>query len=130
MKKLITIFLTLFMLLSAAACQPTPEQAVVVKKDTERMIEQAQEMPTLDLDNGKTLKAKTQAKDALVYELSKDNMILSVNAPICIPDTNGIGISRVVPGSFSQEQISAIWSELIGNTEMFYTSAEMTKPEI
>ena len=28
MKKLITIFLTLFMLLSAAACQPTPEQAV------------------------------------------------------------------------------------------------------
>ena len=41
MKKLITIFLTLFMLLSAAACQPTPEKAVVVKKDTERMIEQA-----------------------------------------------------------------------------------------
>ena len=27
MKKLITIFLTLFMLLSATACQPTPEQA-------------------------------------------------------------------------------------------------------
>lgn len=46
MKKLITIFLTLFMLLSAAACQPTPEQAVVVKKDTERMIEQAQASDT------------------------------------------------------------------------------------
>ena len=41
MKKLITIFLTLFMLISTAACQPTPEQAIVVKKDTERMIEQA-----------------------------------------------------------------------------------------
>ena len=27
MKKLITIFLTLFMLISTAACQPTPEQA-------------------------------------------------------------------------------------------------------
>ena len=39
MKKLITIFLTLFMLISAAACQPTPEQAVVVKKDMERMID-------------------------------------------------------------------------------------------
>lgn len=35
MKKLITIFLTLFMLISTAACQPTPEQAIVVKKDTE-----------------------------------------------------------------------------------------------
>ncbi len=46
MKKLITIFLTLFMLLSAAACQKTPEKAVVVKKDTERMIEQAQASDT------------------------------------------------------------------------------------
>ena len=39
MKKLITIFLTLFMLLSTAACQPTPEQAIVVKKVMERMID-------------------------------------------------------------------------------------------
>ena len=46
MKKLITIFLTLFMLLSAAACQPTPEKLIVVKKDTERMIEQAQASDT------------------------------------------------------------------------------------
>ena len=35
MKKLITIFLTLFMLISTAACQLTPEQAIVVKKDME-----------------------------------------------------------------------------------------------
>ena len=130
MKKIIAILLITIMAIGAAACQKTPESPIVVGKNNTAMIEKAQEMPTLDLDNGKTLKAKTQAKDALVYELSKDNMILSVNAPICIPDTNGIGISRVVPGSFSQEQISAIWSELIGNTEMFYTSAEMTKPEI
>ena len=46
MKKLITIFLTLFMMLSAAACQKTPEKAVVVKKDTERMNEQAQASDT------------------------------------------------------------------------------------
>ena len=39
MKKLITIFLTLFMLISTAACQLTPEQAIVVKKDMERMID-------------------------------------------------------------------------------------------
>lgn len=41
MKKLITIFLTLFMLLSTAACQPTPDEQIVVKKDTERMVERA-----------------------------------------------------------------------------------------
>ena len=41
MKKLITIFLTLFMLISTAACQPTPDEQIVVKKDTERMVERA-----------------------------------------------------------------------------------------
>ena len=41
MKKLITIFLTLFMLISAVACQPTPDEQIVVKKDTERMVERA-----------------------------------------------------------------------------------------
>ena len=47
MKKLITIFLTLFMLISTAACQLTPEQAIVVKKDMERMVDRVPSRRTL-----------------------------------------------------------------------------------
>lgn len=128
MKKVIAILLIAVMALGAAACQKTPESPIVVGKDNTAMIEKAQETPALH--SGKTLKEKTQAEDVLIYELSKDNMTLSVNAPVSIPNGNEISIFRVIPGNFSQEQVSAIWSELIGNTEMFYTSAEMTKPEI
>ena len=41
MKRYIAILLCMAVAFGAAACQPTPEQAIVVKKDTERMIEQA-----------------------------------------------------------------------------------------
>ena len=41
MRRYIAILLCMAVAVGAVACQPTPEQAVVVKKDTERMIEQA-----------------------------------------------------------------------------------------
>ena len=41
MKRYIAILLCMAVAAGVAACQPTPEQAIVVKKDTERMIEQA-----------------------------------------------------------------------------------------
>lgn len=75
MKKLITIFLTLFMLISTAACQPTPEQAVVVKKDTERMIEQA--MTSDESTAEKALKDAVQAPDNFVFNYSSDSLSIS-----------------------------------------------------
>ena len=38
MRRYIAILLCMAVAVGAVACQPTPEQAVVVKKDTERMI--------------------------------------------------------------------------------------------
>ena len=46
MKRYIAILLCMAVAAVVAACQPTPEQAIVVKKDTERMIEQAQASDT------------------------------------------------------------------------------------
>lgn len=54
MKKRIAILLITIMAFGAAACQKTPESPIVVGKNNTAMIEKAQEMPTLDLDNGKT----------------------------------------------------------------------------
>ena len=129
MKKYITILLIIVMALSITACQETPEEVIVVKKDMERMIEQAQTMPDTS-ENGQSLKDKTHADNSVSYELSEDNVSIKVDAPVTIPGGTQMSIVRVTPGDFTQEQVSAIWNTLIVNTEMFSTSDEMTKSEI
>ena len=55
MKRLVCILLAAMTALSLAACQKTPEEVIVVKKDMERMVEQANQpdngnpMDTLDI---------------------------------------------------------------------------------
>ena len=41
MKRFTAILLSIFTLFTLTACQPTPEAAVVMQKDTDRMAEQA-----------------------------------------------------------------------------------------
>ena len=41
MKRFTAILLSIFTLFTLTACQPTPEAAVVMQKDTDRMVEQA-----------------------------------------------------------------------------------------
>jgi len=42
MKKTFLIFLTAIMMLSVVACQATPDEVIVVQKDTDRLVEQVQ----------------------------------------------------------------------------------------
>ena len=117
MKKLITIFLTLFMLLSAAACQKTPEKAVVVKKDTERMIEQAQ---ASDTDGSSLISALGIPDKYNVNETYFDGkMLLSGEAPVYLPSVETVPIVEVAPSDFSQEFIDKAYKALVGDTEMY-----------
>ncbi len=93
MKKLITIFLTLFMLISTAACQKTPEKAVVVKKDTERMIEQAQ---ASDTDGSSLISALGIPDKYNVNETYfEGKMLLSGEAPVYLPSVETVPIVEV-----------------------------------
>ena len=117
MKKLITIFLTLFMLLSAAACQKTPEKAVVVKKDTERMNEQAQ---ASDTDGSSLISALGIPDKYNVNETYFDGkMLLSGEAPVYLPSVETVPIVEVAPSDFSQEFIDKAYKALVGDTEMY-----------
>ena len=102
MKKYIAILLIIVMALSLTACQETPEEVIVVKKDMERMIEQAQTMPDTS-ENGQSLKDKTHADNSVSYELSEDNVSIKVDAPVTIPGGTQMSIVRVTPGDFTQE---------------------------
>lgn len=117
MKKLITIFLTLFMLISTAACQPTPEKAVVVKKDTERMIEQAH---ASDTDGSSLISALGIPDKYNVNETYFDGkMLLSGEAPVYLPSVETVPIVEVAPSDFSQEFIDKAYKALVGDTEMY-----------
>ncbi len=109
MKKLITIFLTLFMLLSAA-CQPTPEQAVVVGKDTDRLIDKASEGLS---DESVAEKVNAPLRYEADY-ISPDGMTaVSVNAAVDVPEASAAPIIRISTGSISQEQADVLLHELV-----------------
>lgn len=109
MKKLITIFLTLFMLISTAACQPTPEQDIVVGKDTDRLIENAAKdtsAPFPSDASGCDLYERIGAPETYSAELvSKGGKLtVHVDADVELPDCE-IPIYRLRATEFNAEQV-------------------------
>ena len=100
MKRYIAILLCMAVAAGVAACQPTPEQAVVVKKDTERMIEQAQASDT----GGNSLISALGIPDKYnVNETYFDGkMLLSGEAPVYLPSVETVPIGADRPPSASR----------------------------
>ena len=117
MKRYIAILLCMAVAAGVAACQPTPEQAVVVKKDTERMIEQAQASDT----GGNSLISALGIPDKYnVNETYFDGkMLLSGEAPVYLPSVETVPIVEVAPSDFSQEFIDKAYKALVGDMEMY-----------
>lgn len=128
MKRTICILLSLITLLSLAACQATPEEAIVVKKDTERMIEKAQE---LIVDDDKNLREQYEIPQTYQFESQgKGNLKVISNVKINVPESNNMPIINVRSGVFSQELVSRLWKELIGDSQMWELSQQPTKDTI
>lgn len=128
MKKLITIFLTLFMLISTAACQPTPEQAVVVKKDMERMVEKAG-----NADIGVKLSDMDVSEERYTYSATGagGKLRINVDASVSLPEADGIPILRVAESGFSQEMVTGIFNFLYPNRKPYnVVTHTITKAEV
>ena len=129
MKKLVTIFLTLFMLISTAACQPTPEKAVVVKKDTERMIEQAAQP-----SNGAAIDdvGIPEGRYTFSAEGLNGRLRINVDAEIEAPAAQAMPIVRVEQGGFSQEIVTKVFDYFYAGETAYDVSEGLveTKAEI
>ncbi len=108
MKKLILITLATLML---TACQPTPEQNIVVEKDTERMVEQA--MPE-DTQQAIPTISELVPDDRYVYEETGANgkLTLTMDAEIIVPDVDYMPITEVSMAIFTQEQVTALFNHV------------------
>lgn len=110
MKRYIAILLCMAVAAGVAACQPTPEKAVVVGKDTDRLIDKASEGL-----GDESVAEKVNAP--LQYEadfVSSDGMTaVSANAAVDVPEASTAPIIRISTGSISQEQADVLLHELV-----------------
>ena len=129
MKRLMTALLAALLLLTA--CQPTPEAAVVVQKDMDRMIDQAQEGPALTDAPKLSLKERRAIPDALSFSQTGANgkLAVKVDAVVTAPDVP-FPIVRAEAAEFSQETVTAFWNAFIGDTPMFEPNLVQTKADI
>lgn len=128
MKKVTSLFLILVILFSFAACQVTPEKPIVVKKDTERMIEQAAEP-----QSGSNLTNLGVPTGRYHFESTGLNgqLQIMVDAEIQLPDTDDMPIIRVSSGSLSQEIVTAAFNYLFPDEKPYDVSNRiLTKADI
>lgn len=127
MKKYIAILLIIVMALSLTACQETPEEVIVVKKDMERMIEQAGSE-----ENGSKLSNLGIPKDRYTFnsEAAEGKLQIYVDANIRTPDTDKLPIRKASIGVFSQEIVTGIFNYLFYGEETFDRSGiRLTKAD-
>ena len=130
MKQFTAVLIALLLAVSLCACQPTPEQAVVVEKDSDTMLEKAEKeeanLPDVSLAEQygipETYQAQIQSADG--------DLNIAVDAQVVVPQSNAMPIYRVRRGGFSQELIDAFYEELCGDAEMWEPVSVRTKEEI
>ena len=131
MRKILTISMAI--IIAAAllvGCQATPEDSVVVQKDLEQMIEKAQATDSAAETPGISLREQTDAPKTLSLESTEGNFTLSVDANVAVPEAEKMPTMRIEAGEFSQEQVSALWDALVGDTVLYEPQTQMSKSEI
>ena len=99
-------------LLFFVACVPTPEEEAIINKDTETLIETANQ----DRENDNTGKVEfLDAPEHFTAELvsAVGQLSVSVNADVMIPKTD-LPLVRIVPSDYSEQMIRALANELFG----------------
>ena len=121
------------MLLAVVGCAKAPVEDVAAKKNTERIVEIAQNGEALDAVMQKTASAaeQVQAPERLTRELNAADGLLTIHidAPVIVPDAS-MPIVRVAPAQFSQEQVTKVFRVFCGDTPMYWMTDVWTKSEI
>ena len=129
MRRYIAILLCMAVAFGAAACQPTPEQAIVVKKDTDRMVEQAAQP-----SNGAAIDEVGIPEGRYTFSAEGLNgrLRINVDAEIEAPAAQAMPIVRVEQGGFSQEIVTKVFNYFYAGETAYDASGEHveTKAEI
>lgn len=117
MKKTVSLFCVLCLLLALAGCVQTPEQPLVAQKDVDRLIEKAQQTP-----NGNALSdlaEKTPGDYQWQTTACQNRIRVTVDAEIILPERDAAPMYRVTAGALTDEQCRAITSYLYKDTPAY-----------
>lgn len=132
MKKIFFIPLVIVMIIAfITGCQSTPEKPVVVRKDLEQMLENAEKDDT-EITDGRSLREQYGVPEEYQFEMQEADSKLRVQADarVIVPDANAMRIYRVKAVDFTQEQATAFFNYFCGNAEMWRTPEHQTKSEV
>lgn len=108
MKKIFLILLTAIMMLSAVACQATPDEVIVVQKDTDRLVEQVQ-----NDQSGEKLETFEVPVEKYVCSTTGAEGKLTINADAKIIVPNGkLPTARVSAAGFDQDTVTGLFNFL------------------
>ncbi len=138
MKRLLTVVISLILVLSIAACEPTPQKAVVAQKNQETMLGQAEketadaaesEKPTASAGS---LSAQYGIPGTYAYETqgADGRLTIHVDAQVVVPDVSAMSIYRVRKAAFSQQTVDAFFDALCGDAQMVINSGQRTKEQL
>ena len=131
MKRTVAAILSLVIILSLVACQPSPREGVVAEKDSELMLEKAQKDSSTTND-GSSLSEQYHIPEHYQFEAAgaDGNLNIIVDAQVIVPDVSALPIYRVKAAEFSQETVSVFFQALCGDAEMYVESGQRTKEQI
>lgn len=128
MKRFLSILMVITTVFVFAACQVTPEEPIVVKKDTERLVEQAGAQ-----EGGTNLTELGIPEGQYTFDTTGANgkLRIHVDADILKPDVSSMPITKVSMGLFSQEQVTGIFNYLFPDEKPKYDFGQVeTKADI
>lgn len=130
--KIISAALMTILLISLVACQAVPETEYVVKKDTERLIEQSSNAATTEQKSLLSDQYEIPGSYQMGLSHLDGKLSIQVDADVQVPNATSMPIVRVRATEFTQEQVSRIFDTLCGNTEMWNvrTGTQYTKSEL
>lgn len=133
LKKSLSIVL-LAVLVFMAACQPTPEENIVVGKSD---VEQAIIDKTIDEQGSDVLEGNASAVaegDRLVWQDqylgSEGIFVLNIDANVYIPDVGAYTVVRIKPVSFTEEHLKKVVDLFFGDRPIYNGDVPSTKEEL
>ena len=120
------IFLILAAFLLLAACQPTPDQPIVVQKDTERLVDtvlhQSPEgtAPTDAMTDAPGF-VKSDEHYAYDYQSGNGRLTIHADADVYLPASGRISMARVCESGFSDEWVKTAFYRIFQGETAYST---------
>ncbi len=119
-RKIIVSLLSAVFIICTAACQPTPEQPVVVQRgETEAKINSQYTDEPVE---------KFEVPSHWNDTIEGEKLTININADVMIPDVNQYPVVKLEPAVFTQQQVNEMANYFSGGNKL-YLPHEKTKAD-